>query len=109
MVNYVNNEILKKVDEIISLIEKGEDYQKYLALKDKMDKNKELKLLINEVKLLQKDVVHHQEKENLLKEKMDELSNNPLYREYENTLFEINNTYTIIENGLNNYFQKKLN
>ena len=109
MVKQLNKEILNKVDEIISLIENSDDYQKYLFLKEQIDKNKEVKKLINEVKILQKDVVHHLKKENELKKKMDELNNHPLYREYNNTLLEINNVYAIIENSLNKYFQDKLN
>ena len=44
-----------------------------------------------------------------LDELTKELNNDPLYREYNNTLYEINNTFAIIENSLNNYFNSKLN
>ena len=44
-----------------------------------------------------------------LDELVDELNNHPLYREYNNTLSEINNTYGIIESSLNNYFNKIMN
>lgn len=109
MVKLLNKSILEKVDELIELIENSPDYQKYLYLKKQMEKDSELTSLINEVKVLQKDVVHHLDKKNILKEKMNELSNYPLYREYNNTLSALNNTYAIVENGLNKYFQNKLN
>ena len=109
MVNQLNKEILNKVDEIIKDIESSNEYQKYLLLKDKISNDKELIRLINEVKILQKDVVHHLNKKDLLKEKLEELDNNPLYREYNNTISEINNTFAIIESSINNYFQNKLN
>ena len=109
MVNQLNKEILDKIDEIIEVIENSPEYQKYLLLKDKINCNEELKRLINEVKVLQKDVVHHLNKKDELNNKMDELNSNPLYREYINTLFEINNIYAIIENSINKYFQNKLN
>ena len=105
----MNKEILDKVDEIINNIEQSDEYQKYLQLKMQIDNCKELKKIINEVKILQKDVVHHVTSENKLKEKLNELNNNPLYREYINTLDEINNLYMIIENELNNYFTKIFN
>ena len=105
----MKNEILNKIDEIISLIEKSDDYQKYLLLKEKMKTNKELNQLINEVRLLQKDVVHHLNKKKLLDKKMEELNNYPLYREYQNTIFEINNCYAIIETSINHYFQNIFN
>lgn len=105
----MNKQVLDKVDEIIKLIEESDEYIKYLDLRNQINKNKELKTLINEVKVLQKDIVHKIDKKELLSRKMDELNNNPLYREYNNTLAEINNTYAVIENSLNKYFQDKLN
>lgn len=109
MVNQLNKEILEKIDEIINLIEQSAEYKKYLLLKEKMNDNKEIKRLINEIKVLQKDVTHKLDKKDLLKEKMDELESFPLYREYNNTLSELNNTYAIIESMINNYFSDKLN
>ena len=105
----MNNEILKKVDELIKEIEKSSEYQKYLSLKEQINKNKELMSLVNKVRLLQKDYVHHLSSKKELEEVTNELYNYPLYREYINTLDEINNIYTIIENSLNNYFESKLN
>ena len=109
MVNQLNKEILEKVDELVKEIEDSPDYQKYLLLKDKISKNKELMELINKVRVLQKDYVHHLTKKEELDKLVDELNSNPLYREYNNTLYEINNTYAIIESKLNKYFQDKLN
>ena len=105
----MNKEVLDKVDEIIKIIEESPDYKKYLLLKDKINKKTELKTLINEIKVLQKDVVHHLNKKAELERKVNELNSNPLYREYSNTLFEINNVYAIIEKRINYYFQNKLN
>ncbi len=105
----MNNEILDKIDEIISKIENSDDYLKYLDLKSKIENNKNLVSLIREIKILQKDVVHHLDKNKLLDEKINELNNNPLYREYINVIYDINNTYMIIENNINNYFYNKIN
>lgn len=105
----MNKEILDKIDEIIHLIEESSDYQKYLTLQKEIEKNDELVKLINKVKVLQKDIVHHLSSKEELEKTMDELNNHPLYREYNNTLSELNNTYTIIENSINHYFQEKLN
>jgi len=65
--------------------------------------------LINKVKVMQKDVIHKKKDKEELDKLMDELNNHPLYREYNNTLSEINNTYGIIESSLNNYFNKIMN
>ncbi len=103
-----NDKILAKIDEIINKIENSEEYLKYLDLKKKIENNKDLVSLIREVKVLQKDVVHHMDKKDLLNSKIYELNNNPLYREYNNTIYEINNTYAILENNLNNYFNRNV-
>lgn len=105
----MNNEILLKVDELLLSVEKSSDYQKYLMLQEKIKKNKEVTRLINEVRVLQKDVTHHLDKRDLLEEKQKELEDNPLYREYQNVVAEINNTFAVIEGTINNYFYHKLN
>lgn len=109
MVKLLNNKILKKIDEIILVIEESDEYQKYLCLKEQMQKDNNLIKLINEVKVLQKDVVHHLEKKELLNQKITELNNYPLYREYSNVLFELNNTYSLLETMINNYFNNVMN
>ena len=58
---------------------------------------------------MQKDVLHKRIKKKELDNLIIELNNNPLYREYNNTIYELNNTYGIIENSLNNYFNKIIN
>lgn len=104
-----NKEILDKIDEIINIIENSSDYQKYLLLKEDLNNNKEIKLLINEIKLLQKDIVHHIDKKEILNEKIRKLESIPLYIEYQNVVSDINNTYACIENRINYYINKIIN
>lgn len=105
----MNKEIENKIDEIINEIESSPDYQKYLSLKEQIKNNKELMELINKVRVMQKDVLHKKKTKEDLEKIVDELNNHPLYREYNNTLYEINNTYGIIESSLNNYFDNIVN
>ena len=105
----MNKDISNKIDEIINEIENSDVYQKYLSLQKQISSNKELMELINKVKVMQKDVIQKKKKKEELDELMDELNSYPLYREYNNTLYEINNTYGIIESSLNNYFNKVIN
>jgi len=105
----LNNEILKKVDEIIFEIENSPIYHNYLYLKEKISNNQELMELINKVRIMQQDVIHKKKNEKDLELLMDELNREPLYVEYKNTVDEINDTFTIIENSLNNYFDKIIN
>ena len=105
----MNKEVNDKIDEIIKEIENSPEYQKYLSLREKIKNNKELMELINKVRVMQKDVLHKKAKEEELNKLVDELNSQPLYREYNNTLYEINNTYGIIESSLNNYFDRIIN
>jgi cell fate (sporulation/competence/biofilm development) regulator YmcA (YheA/YmcA/DUF963 family) len=105
----LTKEIETKIDEIIQEIENSDIYIRYLTLQKQIESNSELMELINKVKVMQKDVIHKKKKQAELDKLMDELNSNPLYREYNNTLYEINNTYGIIESSLNNYFDKIIN
>ncbi len=105
----MNKEILEKVDDIIQTIEESTEYKKYLDLKEKISNNKELMELINKVRVMQKDVLHKKNSQTDLDKLLNELNNNPLYREYNNVIYEINNTYSIVENSINNYFEKIVN
>ena len=109
MVNQLNKKISNKIDEIIQEIENSDIYKKYLSLQKQIESNSELMELINKVKVMQKDVIHKKKKQAELDKLMDELNSNPLYREYNNTIYEINNTFGIIETSINNYFNKLMN
>ncbi len=104
-----NKEILDKVDEIIKEIEDSDNYRKYLLLKKEIGNNKDLLILINKVKQLNKDYLHNLVEKEELETVEKELNNHPLYREYLNTISLINNELSIIETTINNYFKKKLN
>ena len=103
-----NEEILNKVDEIIKEIEDSDNYKKYLKLKEEINKNKELVLLINKYRQMNKDFTHNLVKNEELDRVQNELNNHPLYREYLNTISVINNDLSVIENTINNFFEKKL-
>ena len=69
MVRLLNNqEILNKLDEIINEIETSDEYKKYLLLKEEIGKNKELVILINKVRQLNKDYLHNN---NYFKKKLE--------------------------------------
>ena len=103
-----NQEILNKLDEIIDEIETSDEYKRYLLLKEEIGKNKELVILINKVRQLNKDYLHNLVKKEELDNATNELNNHPLYREYLNNISVINNELSIVENTINNYFKKKL-
>lgn len=112
MVNKLNNEVLKKVAEIINYLETTPNYKKYLLIKERMTNDQEINNLLEEIRVLQKLVANNKNDENLKQQldiKNSLLNNIPLYRDYLNTLDDINNTFNIIENELNNYFTSIIN
>ena len=105
-------ELNKKVDELVKVITTSKEYQKCLELKQKMQENKELKELINSIKILQKKYLKSNYDESIKQELEDEknkLSNYPIYTVYNDNLEIVNNMINIINDELNNYFYQKLN
>ena len=111
MVKSLNKEINDKIDAIIQYLKSSKDYQKYIALQAQMDNNEKIMSLIREIRELQKALVKQSDsnKQTKLQEKIDCLNDIPLYREYNNTLSNINGVLYMIENDLNKYFYNKLN
>lgn len=100
----------KAVEEVISVIQKSEDYQKCLELKEKMSQNKELMQLIENIKEAQKRYIKNgsQDKKEIqvLEEK---LSNYPIYVLYQQHLEKINSMISYVQDDLNEFFTQLLN
>lgn len=100
----------KAVEEVISVIQKSDDYQKCLELKEKMRQNKELMQLIENIKEAQKRYIKNgsQEKKEIqvLEEK---LSNYPIYVLYQQHLEKINSMISYVQDDLNEFFTQLLN
>ena len=116
MVKQMNNEILAKIDEIVDYIKETDDYKDYFFLKEKLENNDKAKLLIQEIKNLQQDLVKKQamnleiaELDKEIKEKVVELEKIPLYQEFIEKQDNLNNMYQVIKNRLDDYFIDKLN
>ena len=112
----MNNKVLDKVDEIITLIKESSEYKDYIYLKDKLSKHEKANILVNEIKKLQKQVVRleangdfDKELEQELNLKIDELNKIPLYNDYNEILEKLNNMYGLIKERLDNYFYSKFN
>ncbi len=100
----------KAVEEVISVIQKSDDYQKCLELKEKMRQNKELMQLIENIKEAQKRYIKNgsQDKKEIqvLEEK---LSNYPIYVLYQQHLEKINSMISYVQDDLNEFFTQLLN
>lgn len=100
----MNNEILSKVDEIVSYIENSSTYKDYLLLKEKLSNNEEIKDIIDLIKSKQKELVkkeYNKEDVSLLNEELksleDKLNEYPLYVDYINKQDELNEVFGIIK------------
>ena len=116
MVNFVNKEILDKVDEIVTNIKNGKKYQDYLFLKDKLNNNEKVTILISDIKKIQKEIVKKEvlkqdikELEEELNKKISLLNQIPLYSEFIEVQEDLNNTYQLLKQELDNYFTNLLN
>ena len=92
------NDIILKSNELIDSIKESELYKRYVYLKDKMSKDKEIMSLINEIKSLQKKLVLESNKgkdtsniEKDINSNLDKLNNIPLYVEYDYAMKDLNN------------------
>ena len=112
----MNNEILEKVDEIITFIKETSEYKDYLLLKEKLDSNDKVKSLVSEVKKTQQELVKAEAYKQDIKE-LEEKYNNllielnriPLYKDYSDSVSKLNEMYSSIKERLDSYFYSKLN
>ena len=89
-------ELLKKVDELVSIIKNSNDYKRYIELKTIME-NSEIMPIINKIKKVQRESIKNESRGiNTLKLEAlkNELDSYPIYREY-----------TYLQEDLNNDFQ----
>ena len=93
-------ELLKKVDELVSIIKNSNDYKRYIELKTIME-NSEIMPIINKIKKVQRESIKNESRgintlklEEEIVSLKNELDSYPIYREY-----------TYLQEDLNNDFQ----
>ena len=96
----MNKEILNKTEDLVATIEESNLYQEYLLLKEKLEKNDKAKMLIKEIKVKQKELVHKKyNKENFIELEMElenlerKLYQIPLYSEFIEKQNELNDIF----------------
>ena len=113
MVNQLNDEIISKLDDIISIIKDSSKYKRFLEVQESMKNNKDITSKIERVKFLQKELIKTESKGKdtniVFKEYNDlinELDSYPVYQEYKELLEELDDLYQeikfILENHINN-------
>ena len=105
------NDILNDVNELKNLIMDSNEYKEYINSLDSINKNGEIKELVNKVTKLQKEIVKENSKKIDTKEKEYELKKvfDILYRidEYNKYLYnskELNTLITNIQKKFEDYF-----
>ncbi|MBR4672682.1 MAG: YlbF family regulator [Bacilli bacterium] len=104
--------IIKKIDELISIVKSSADYQRYIYLANEMKKNNSIMSLVKDIKKLeQKRVNLEYNKENTddidkeIDNKRKELDSFPTYQEYSYLKEDLNNTFqsikSILEQNIN--------
>lgn len=104
------------IDNLIKTIETDPDYIRYLDLQNQLREHQDINILIKKIKALQKQATkeEHQGKcikevEQTIKEKTNQLNNIPLYIEYSNALEQVNETFNLINEKINNYIEEQVN
>ena len=111
MVNQLNKEIEDKLNEIIKFIKESDSFKRYLKAKEILDTRDDLKIKIEKIKKIQKEIIKHRDKllENELNNLINDLNNDITYNEYNKYLIEVNNMLAIFEEKLNKYFYDVFN
>ena len=111
MAKSVNEEILKKVDELITEIKRSSDFQNYKYLTEKLEKNSTIKTKVQEIKQLQKEITkreyYHQDTSEQVQKwnkEVETLQQIPLYQDWITTQEKLNQYCQEIKSQLESYF-----
>lgn len=108
----MEKKLSNSVDEVIACITESDEYKKCIELKEKMQTNKELMQLIDDVKNTQKKYVKSaysteiKEELDKLEKELDEI---PIYVVYKQYLDRVNYKINFVIEFLNDYFESLLN
>ena len=108
--------INSSLEELFNTIENSTLYKEYLKMKDILSKDKEIKLLIDEIKELEKQATYleyigdqrYKDIDEEIKRKADILNNKQVYQEYLNKMEEFNNELAISSKMIEKYVEEKV-
>ncbi|MDD3241933.1 MAG: YlbF family regulator [Bacilli bacterium] len=112
----MNENILMKVDNIVEYLKDSEDYKRYIELKSYMEKDQDINILINDIKILQKKAVNDEYKginvseiDKEIERKVTILNNSIIYQEFIEVQGRLNEVFQNIKFILDKYFFDILN
>jgi len=105
-----------KLEELFNSIENSSLYKEYKKMEDILSKDKNIKEMIEEIKVLEQEATHlehlgdprYKEVDELIKKKADILNSNPIYQEYLNKMDEFNDELSISSKMINDYVKEKV-
>lgn len=105
------NKVLEDIDDLVELVKTSTEYQEFIKIEEKLNKNSDIKALIAKVKKTQQELVKLEYQKKDIKDKeielnkyLEQLNNYPLYQDYIDRQNELNNLFSIIKNDINDIF-----
>ena len=104
------------LEELFNSIENSSLYKEYLRMKDILSKDSEIKLLIDEIKELEKQATYleyigdesYKEIDEEIKRKAEILNNKQVYKEYLNKMDAFNDELAISSRMIEKYVEEKV-
>ena len=104
-------EFQNSLDEVVKCIKESKEYKNCIDLKKKMDTNEDIKRIVKEIKIKQKEYIKTNDLniKNRLDELEKELDSIPIYHIYLSNLEKVNEMINYVKDELNEYFDLLLN
>ena len=104
------------LEKLFKSIEESNVYKEYIQMKEILNKDLEIKELIDEIKELEKQATYlesigdikYKEIDLEIKKKTEMLNNKPVYQEYLNKMNELNDELAIATNMIEKYVEEKV-
>lgn len=104
------------LEELFNSIENSKTYQEYLKMKDILNKDSEIKDLLDEIKELEKEATYlefigdetYKELDEEIKNKAEILNNKQVYQEYLNKMDEFNEELATSSKMIEKYVEEKV-
>lgn len=104
------------LEELFNSIENSSLYKEYLKMRDILDKDSEIKELLDEIKELEKEATYlefigdekYKELDEEIKQKADILNNKQVYQEYLNRMDEFNDELATSSKMIEKYVEEKV-